>query len=105
VRLLLYCVLNVAAFAQGSGTITGKISDAFGHSVSGATIQAKNAANGALYKGTSKATGEYILDGLASGKYEISVRNPRMKNYVRPDVAVGTTQPVRVDITLRTMCN
>jgi hypothetical protein len=100
-RLFLYCVLSLAALAQDSGTITGKISDTFGHPVPGATIQAKNASTGALYKGTSKATGEYTLDGLASGKYEVSVRNPRMKNYVRPDVAVGTAQPVRVDITLQ----
>ena len=100
-RLFLYCVLNAAAFAQDTGTITGKISDAFGHPVSGATVQAKNTATGALYKGTSKATGDYTLDRLASGAYELSVRSPRMKNYVRPEVAVGTAPPVHADITLQ----
>jgi hypothetical protein len=101
VRLFLYCVLSLAAFAQEGGTITGKISDTFGHPVSGATIQAKNAATGALYKGTSSPTGEYTLDGLPTGAYELAVRSSRMKNYVRPDVAVGTAQSVRVDITLQ----
>jgi hypothetical protein len=100
VRLFLCCILSFAAFAQDSGTITGRISDTFGEPVSGASIQVKNMATGALQKTTSKATGDYTLDGLASGKYELSVRSPRMKIYVRPDIAVGTAQPVRVDITL-----
>jgi hypothetical protein len=54
-------VLNLAAFAQDKGTITGKVSDTFGYPVSGASIRAKNAATAAVYKATSKATGEAPL--------------------------------------------
>jgi len=100
VRFVLGCLLTSAAFAQESGSITGKILDTIGKPVSGASIQAKDAASGVLYKATSKATGEYTLDGLTAGAYELSVRMTRMKNYVRPSVAVRAGQPVRVDITL-----
>ena len=100
-RLIFAWLLSIAAFAQEGGSITGRISDTFGEPVSGASIQAKNAATGALYKATSKGTGEYTLDGLASGSYELSVRVPTMKSYIRPDIAVGTGQPLRVDITLQ----
>ena len=64
IRLTLASLVSLAAFAQESGSVTGKISDTFGEPVSGASIQAKNAATAALYKATSKATGEYALDGL-----------------------------------------
>jgi hypothetical protein len=94
-------LLSLAAFAQDSGAITGKISDTFGEPVFGAVVQAENAATEAVYKATSKATGEYAVDGLPAGAYELSVRMPRMKNYVRSSVAVRTGQPVRVDITLQ----
>jgi hypothetical protein len=100
-RLALLCLLSLAAFAEESGSITGKISDTFGEPVSGASIQAKNAATGALYKATSKATGEYAVNGLPGGAYELSVRATNMKNYVRPEVTVRTGQPVRLDITIQ----
>ena len=96
-RLILWCLLSSTAFAQESGSITGKISDTFREPVSGAAIQAKNAATGAVYKATSKATGEYAVEGLPGGAYELSVRAASMKNYVRPGVAVPTGQPTRVD--------
>jgi hypothetical protein len=101
VRFVLGCLLTSAAFAQESASITGKILDTIGKPVSGASIQAKNAASGVLYKATSKATGEYTVEGLPSGAYELSVRAARMKPYVRLDVAARTSQPIRVDITLQ----
>jgi hypothetical protein len=93
-------VLSAAAFAQGSGSITGKTTDTFGEPVSGASIQAKNTATGAEYKATSKSTGEYTIGGLPGGAYQLSVRAANMKNYVRPDIAVRADQPTRADITL-----
>ena len=91
-RLFLCCVLTVAAFAQGAGTITGRISDTFGKPVSGARIQLKNGANGALHKGASTATGEYTLDGLPSGTYELSVRMNNMENR-NPTEVTGPCSP------------
>jgi hypothetical protein len=101
VRLTLACLLSLAAFAQDSGTIAGRISDTFGYAVCGATIQVKNTDTGALYKGTSQTTGEYTLGSLRDGAYELSVRMTSMKPYVRQEVAVRTRQPVRLDITLQ----
>jgi len=100
-RLTLACLLSLAAFAQEAGSITGKISDTFREPVSGASILAKNAATGAIYKATSKATGEYTLDGLPPGAYELSARAASMKPFVRQDIAIRSGQPARVDITLQ----
>jgi hypothetical protein len=101
IRLTLASLVSLAAFAQESGSVTGKISDTFGEPVSGASIQAKNAATAALYKATSKATGEYALDGLPQGAYELSIRMTNMKPYTGQNIAIRSGQPVRVDITLQ----
>ena len=66
-RSILCCVLSLAAFAHEKGSITGKISDTIGLPVSGASIQARNAATGSVYKATSAATGEYRIEGLSDG--------------------------------------
>jgi hypothetical protein len=94
-------VLSLAAFGQEAGSITGKLSDTFGEPVSGASIQAKNAATGAIYKATSKATGEYAVDGLPSGSYDLSARMTNMKSYVRQGIALRSGQLVRLDVTLQ----
>jgi hypothetical protein len=100
-RLILWCLLTSASVAQEGGSITGKISDTFGEPISGASIQAKNAATGAIYKAASKATGEYVLGGLPDGAYELSVSLATMKPHSRQDIAIRTGRPSRVDITLR----
>jgi hypothetical protein len=94
-------LLSIAAFAQSSGSITGKISDTFREPVSGAAIQAKNMATGAVYKGASKATGEFVLDGLPDGAYELSVKMTNMKPYVQQGIDIRAGQAVRADITLQ----
>ena len=99
--LIFVCLLSVAAFAQSSGSIAGKISDTFREPVSGAAIQAKNMATGAVYKGASKATGEYVLDGLPDGAYELSVKMTNMKPYVQQGIDIRAGQAVRADITLQ----
>ena len=99
--LIFVCLLSVAAFAQSSGSIAGKISDTFREPVSGAAIQAKNTATGAVYKGASKATGEYVLDGLPDGAYELSVKMTNMKPYVQQGIDIRAGQAVRADITLQ----
>ena len=100
-RLILWCILASSGFAQESASITGKILDTFSEPVSGAAIQAKNAATSALYKAASKATGEYVLDRLPDGVYELSVRMTNMKPYVRQGIGIRSGQPFRVDITLQ----
>jgi Carboxypeptidase regulatory-like domain len=98
---LLSGTIVVGLAAQDSGAIAGRVSDTFGYAVSGASIQIKNTATGALYRTVSAATGEYALSGVSPGAYQLSVTMTNMKDYVRQDVAVGSAQRVRVDVTLQ----
>ena len=66
-------ISTLAAFAQGdSGSITGVVTDQDGAIVSGAQIQAKNLKTGTLYKTVSSATGDYTLEQLPAGTYELT---------------------------------
>jgi hypothetical protein len=96
--ILLFCS---AAFAQTGQTemLSGKVADEFGESVSGASVQAKDAA-GKQFKATSAATGEYTIDKLPPGVYEITVTAATMKNFVKKDFAVSGTEAARLDVKL-----
>ena len=99
-RLTVLFVLTSAAFAQSGATITGKVSDVFSEAISGASIQVKNTATGEEYKATTTGAGEYILDKLPPGTYELSATMITMKRYVRQDIAVQAEKILRLDITL-----
>ena len=60
-------------FAQVStGDITGRVLDAQGNVVAGATVTAKNNANELTRSATTNDSGEYTLSQLPPGTYEIA---------------------------------
>jgi hypothetical protein len=101
-RTFTLLVLSSAAFAQTgqTGMITGKIADEFGIPVSGASIHVKDAA-GKEFKATSTAAGDYTIDKLPPGAYEVTVTALAMKNFVQKYLPVDGTEPSRLDIKLQ----
>ncbi len=96
--LLLICC---PAFAQSSrGTITGTIVDPANAVIPGATIEAKNSETGAVYNAGSSASGNYTLNELPVGMYQLSAAVPGFKQYVRTGITVLAAQVLRVDIKL-----
>jgi len=103
VRLLATAVcilfLALAAFAQRNpGAMSGAVSDTSRAPVAGASIQAKNMENGAVYKTVSGRTGDYTLSQLPPGKYELSATSFGFKPYERKDVVIQAGQTLRIDI-------
>jgi hypothetical protein len=101
---LLLCflvLLSSVAFAQGDrGTITGTIADPAGAVVSGAAIEARNIATGAVYPTASSDTGNFTLSQLPTGTYELTTAVAGFKKYVRQNVSLGVAQIMRLDIAL-----
>src|SRR5262249_56302861 len=62
-----------AAFGQTGGTITGLISDPTGAAVPNAPVEVKNTATGVVVPAATSATGNFTLNELPAGTYEISV--------------------------------
>lgn len=102
-RTVVALLLLVAClgFAQTDrGTITGLITDPAGAVVANAQIEAKNSETGSVYPAISSATGNYTLAQMPTGVYEITVKVPGFKQYVRQNIRVNAAQTIGVDIAL-----
>jgi hypothetical protein len=102
VRLLsgAFCLLALTytAFAQSDrGTITGTISDPAGAVISGAAVEARNIATGAVYPTASSSTGNYTIAQLPAGSYGLTVTAAGFKKFVRPGLTVEVAGTIRVD--------
>ena len=99
-------VLGVAfaavAFAQTGGMIIGTVTTD-GTAVQGAPIQARDTATGAAFRTLSSVTGDYSLQQLPAGIYELSLRMPGFKfePFLQSNVVIESEQRLRVDIGLK----
>ncbi len=90
-----------AVFGQTGGTITGVISDPAGAVVPNAPVEVKNTDTGVVSTAASSATGNYTLNELPAGTYEIDVAAAGFKKSVRTGVTVQQLQTTRVDFALQ----
>ncbi len=99
--LLLFVVGAVSLSAQTIlGTITGRVLDAQGASVANARIEATNTSTGLVYRTTSTQAGNYVLQQVPVGLYEVAVESPGFRRFVRRNVEVTVAQTVTVDASL-----
>lgn len=72
--LLLFIALAVTALAQApTGALRGSVTDPSSAVVSGAEVTVKNKQTGAERSATTKADGEFLLNNLEPGEYEVKV--------------------------------
>jgi hypothetical protein len=99
VSLLL--VLSWAAFAQSDrGTITGTIADPAGVGIAHAAVAARNVDSGATYPVASSDTGNYTIGELPVGAYELTVKVPGFKEFIRRGLTIQVAQTLRIDVAL-----
>lgn len=90
-----------SCFAQTTlGTITGRVFDSSGAVLAGADIAATNTATGVIYRTTSTAAGNYVLQQLAVGAYDVSVEAAGFKRWIHKNVGLNVAQTVTLDATL-----
>ncbi len=79
------------AWSQGeTGTISGTVTDSTGAVIPGASVTAKSAATGAERSTKSGATGQYVIEELIPGLYDISVTSGNFAGFkARAEVTVG----------------
>ena len=102
-RNCVFClfIFALAAIAQVStGTITGTIQDPAGAVVPGAPVEVKNMDTGAVYKGGASATGNYVIQGIPAGRYELTVTVTGFKKFVRQNLEVVVATDTRQDVNL-----
>jgi len=95
--------LAASAFGEGEkGSISGTVTDPRGKiAAKGVTVQAKNAATGAVAKAAAATNGKYTLADLPAGVYDITVNVPGLRGFERKAVAVEAAKATPFDIRLQ----
>ena len=98
--VVLLLVLATAVFAQGTGEITGTVTDATGGIVPGASVTVTNTATGAARHGVSNDAGVYSVPALSPGSYTVVVELQGFRTQTRRDMVLQVQQVARADFTL-----
>jgi len=98
--LLANLLMTAAALAQDTGVITGTVRDHSGAVVPGANITVTSVEQGAAFRTTSNAEGEYLIAALRAGRYNLSVATPDFKPFEVKDIVLRIAEKTRVDVTL-----
>src|SRR3984885_12618356 len=104
-RVSLVAVLLLSAsvgFGQTAlATITGTISDPTGAPIAGAPIEVHNLENGAVFKAASSETGNYTVQQLPVGDYDLTVTVSGFKKYAHTKFHLDAGQIMREDPALQ----
>jgi len=83
-----------------SGTITGRVTDATGASISGARVSIMNVGSGDKRNLTTDSSGNYTAALLLPGSYTVTSEKEGFKTQVRTGITLQVDQTVRVDAAL-----
>ncbi|HEY5030570.1 MAG TPA: carboxypeptidase-like regulatory domain-containing protein, partial [Candidatus Angelobacter sp.] len=83
-----------------SATFVGTVRDASGGVVSGATVTVTNVETNIVHKTTTNDQGEYNVNHLIPGLYNIAIEQTGFKTATQSNIKLDITQIVRVDVAL-----
>ena len=89
------------ARAQVSASISGRVTDPAGATVSGAAVMAKNVETGETRSTATDDLGHYWVPSLAVGEYEVQVRKQGFQEQVREGIHLVVGQEASVDMALK----
>ena len=88
------------ALAQGSGEISGIVTDPSGSTVVGASVSVTDVATGNTRNAQSTGSGLYSFPAISPGIYNISVEAKGFQKQQRSNVTIQVQQAARVDFQL-----
>lgn len=93
------CVfICAAAMAQvNTSSIFGRVTDSTGASIANADVIATNLATNQSRATQTKANGQYLLDLLPIGKYQVEVKAPGFKRFIRDGIVLDVNQNAYID--------
>src|SRR5205814_7062848 len=102
--LLLFSLLfaTCSAFAQKyTGTILGTVADSSGAMMPNVTVTARNVATAAVRTTTTNGQGEYTIQDLAAGTYELKASAPNFKEVVARNVELHVSSNATINLKLQ----
>lgn len=100
--LALLLISASAAWAQGTGEITGTIVDDTGGRMPGVSVTVTNGATGAVRSSVTNESGIYSVPALPPGTYTVVAELQGFRSQTRRDLLLQVQQVARVDLTLGT---
>lgn len=94
------CSAHLHAQLANTTSVVGTIIDSAGASVPGATVSAINSATQDQYTAISNAKGDYTIQFIKPGTYNITASHPGFQTITNSAVAVDYNRTVRSDFTL-----
>ena len=92
-------VAATTAFAQTTGTLGGRVTDASGNPIDGAQVQVVNRGTGGTRGAMTNSVGRYVVLGLEPGSgYSVTVRRIGFSPVTKAGQAVTLGQETRVDV-------
>jgi hypothetical protein len=85
---------------QGSGTISGVVTDPQNSSIPGADVRVRNTGTNAVFRTKANEQGYYTAPGLAVGEYEVTTEQTGFKRSVRSGITLQVNQTAQVDVRL-----
>ena len=85
---------------QGAGAISGTLVDQSGAVIAGSKVVAVNAATRRSYSGRSNKEGQYRIDNLPTGSYDLTVDDPPLLTQAMRGVVVAPGSATEADFTL-----
>src|SRR6476659_1387131 len=98
--LLLLGAANSAFGQLDRGSITGVVRDPTGAVVAAATITAVNLDTNTVTKAVTTGTGNYVIQALIIGRYQVQAEVPGFKRALRDGIVISAAATVRLDLTL-----
>src|SRR4030095_12051438 len=99
--VLLICGASSTALAQDfRGAITGRVVDASGARLPGATVTATNVETNVTTSTTTTADGDFSILYLTPGKYSLTVEMSGFKKVVREGIEVRVADRLTVDFSM-----
>ena len=93
---------SVSAQGVTTGAIGGTVTSEEGHPIADALVSISNPATGARGNATTRANGQYFVQGLeVGGPYTVVVRRIGLGQQSRSDVVVRLSQTTRIDFQLK----
>lgn len=100
-RLSLVALSTIAVFGQATdGNIEGVITDASGAVLTSAKVTATNKATNVQYETVSSAAGEYRLNNVPVGRYDVEATVQGFKPAEKSNVEVDLNRTAAVDLSL-----
>jgi hypothetical protein len=91
----------LALAQQGTGTLSGTVTDSQDAVISSARVEVANIDTGAVFRTQTNAQGNYTAPGLAVGRYEVRAELQGFRRAVRSGITLQVNQNAQVNLVLQ----